>query len=62
MAISIGTIALSALVAIAAVLLGSAEVRLLRKETGDRSMLTSVLSGKFFSKNDRRPARPQRVG
>jgi hypothetical protein len=52
-ALNIGVMVFSVIAGAVAVVIGHREVQKLRKETGDRSAVTSVLSGEFFSKHDK---------
>lgn len=53
-ALEIAGIALSAIGALASILVGASQVKLLRQKTGDDSTLTSVLSGEFLHRHTQR--------
>jgi hypothetical protein len=46
-------VALSVLGALASIIVGSSQVKILRQKTGDDSALTSVLSGAFLHRSHR---------
>ncbi len=56
LAIKVLAYVLPILAAVVSVAIGAYQVRLLRKETGDRSALTSLLSGDIFQRRGHREA------